>query len=308
MSLCPGLDTLLMAARYLGQLNDSPTSAPAYDRSGDFTSYAKNSGNVLQVVRPYDGSPEYTSIPVSEAPSQLTGGFRNRRHPSETPPSTLSPPSSPCLSSIDSDYTMSFQSTSSRECSPAIYRNTIKFPKKAAHKSPKVAIVGGKTFKIPITKKDTAEWRTSVCLIANNIKTVPNSPVSERARKLLEKVYDDITTHPPDFWTRIIAARLGDRTPSQVNIWFSNRRQWYKQGTTIQCPLLDGDWTTSRRRTVRLRPAALKMSQKWSDSFFDDVLALYLDEKLHDSLQAECEEKRETIPRYIGKSKKRQIK
>ncbi|KAK0208184.1 hypothetical protein DFS33DRAFT_421281 [Desarmillaria ectypa] len=332
-----GLDTLLLAARYLEQLEDPSSSEPdhyAYDHSGNLTSYAETAGKALHVVRPCEGSLEYTSISLSEPTSQLTE-VTNKPLPSECPSSTSSllssscPPSSPCPSSIDSDYTVSFQSSksaSSRECSPEIGRNVAKFPKKAAHKSPKVALVGGKIFNIPMKRKDM-EWRITVERTANKIKTTANSPVKETSRQLLEKVYDDITTHPPLFWTKLIAARILDRqvvtlltifcnteqfyscrTPSQVHIWFSNRRQWYPAGTTIQCPLLDGDWAYPRRRTVKLRPIALEMSREWSDSFFDDVLALYTDEQLQDTLKAECENKRKTIPRYKGKSKKGQIK
>ncbi|KAK0233064.1 hypothetical protein IW262DRAFT_1328481 [Armillaria fumosa] len=235
----------------------------------------------------------------------------NERLSSESPSPTSSLPSSPCPSSADSDCATSLQnskSASSRKSSPAIGRKVAKSPKKAAHKGAKVALVGGKVFNIPITKRRDMQWRMSVERISSAIETTPNSPVKETSRQLLEKVYDDITSHPPEFWTKIIAARILDRTPAQVNVWFSNRRQWYGPGDTFQCPFVDEAWAYTRRKTVKLRPAALEMSQEWSDSFFDDVLALYLDEGLQDTLRTECETKRKTIPRYKGKSKKRQIK
>ncbi|KAK0245671.1 hypothetical protein EDD85DRAFT_801794 [Armillaria nabsnona] len=303
-----GIDTLLLAAHFIEQYG--PTASPDdYACVGPYC--AKNAGSTLHVVTPCEGSLEYTSIPLSEQVSQLTEVSMNERFPSESPSPTSSPPSSPCPSSADSDYAASLQSSksaSSRKSSPAIGRKMAKFPKKAAHKSAKVALVGGKAFNIPITRRKGMEWRMSVECISEAIETTPNSPVKPASLQLLEKVYDDITSHPPEFWTKIIAARILDRTPSQVSVWFSNRRQWYGPGETSQCPFVDEDWTYTRRKTVKLRKAARDMSEEWSDSFFDDVVALYLDEKLQDILKAECETKRKTIPRYKGKSKKGQIK
>ncbi|SJL05581.1 uncharacterized protein ARMOST_08938 [Armillaria ostoyae] len=305
-----GIDTLLLAAHFIEQYGHStPTASPDdYAYVGPYC--AKNAGSALHVVTPCEGSLEYTSVPLSEPASQLTEVSMNERFPSESLSPTSSPPSSPCPSSADSDYAASLQSSklaSFRKSSPAIGRKVVKFPKKAAHKAANVALVGGKAFNIS-TKSRHMDWRMSVQRISSAIKTTANSPVKETSRQLLEKVYDDITSHPPKFWTKIIAARILDRTPSQVNVWFSNRRQWYGAGDTIQSGFDDEDWTFTRRKTVKLRPAALKMSQKWSDSVFDDVLALYLDENVQDALKAECETKRKTIPGYKGKSKKDQIK
>ncbi|KAK0464998.1 uncharacterized protein EV420DRAFT_933083 [Desarmillaria tabescens] len=303
-----GLDMLLLAARYIEEFDNSSSDAPY--RSENPISCAEKAENAIHVVTPCEGSPGYTSMSLSEPTSQLTE-IANKHLPSECPSSASSPPSSPCPSSVDSDYTMSFQSSksvSSRECSPEIRpRNVSKFPKKAAHKSPKTALVGGKVFNIPIMTRDMM-WRMSVLRTANSIETTPNSPVKETSRQLLEKVYDDVTSHPPKFWEQLIAARVLDRTPAQVRVWFSNRRQWYPSGTTIQVPLLDRDLAYPRRRTVKLRPSALEMSQEWSDSFFDDVLALYMGEQVQDTLKEECEHKRKSIPRYKGKSKKGQVK
>ncbi|KAK0506255.1 hypothetical protein EDD18DRAFT_1325545 [Armillaria luteobubalina] len=306
-----GIDTLLLAAHFLDQYGPTTPTASPDNHTSVGPHCAKNTGGPLQVVMPRKGSLKYTSTPLSELASQFAEVSMNECLPSESSSPTSSLPSSPCPSSADSDYAASLQSSksaSSRKSNPAIGRKVARSPQKTAHKVAKVAIVGGKAFSIPIAKRRDMQWRMSVERVSSAIETTPNSPVKETSRQLLEKVYDDITSHPPEFWTKIIAARILDRTPAQVNVWFSNRRQWFGPGDTFQCPFVDEAWAYTRRKTVKLRPAALEMSQEWSDSFFDDVLALYLDKGLEDTLRAECETKRKTIPRYKGKSKKRQIK
>lgn len=205
-----GIDTLLLAAHFIEQYG-STASPDDYAYVGPYC--AKNAGSALHVVTPCEGSLEYTSITLSEPASQLTEVSMNERFPSESPSPTSSPPSSPCPSSADSDYAASLQSSksaSSRKSSPAIGRKVAKFLKKAAHKGTKVALVGGKAFNIIMRKKDM-NWRISVERISKAIKTTPNSPVKPTSLQLLEKVYDDITSHPPKFWTKIIAARILDR-------------------------------------------------------------------------------------------------